>query len=189
MYIHVCEHAHIQMYMYHSHMHNCHLNTIPPNPHTCKAHECTTCTCVIHSYQLLHIGFALHPSAVLATSCAVARAGAILGKVPLHQHIAAMCCAPPQSFALPLPVVGALGSGLVGWGKLRFSEFCLVPSPGVTFLEQVTNLTAVYRQIGEVLANKAGVSDMFCTGFVYEEGLHVFPQYTCMQGQCGIIYY
>eukprot|EP00731_Ephydatia_muelleri_P020763 Em0013g490a len=101
-------------------------------------------------------GCSLHPSAVLGASCAVARAGAILGNVPLHQHIAALCSVSRQSFALPIPVVGAIGSGLVGCGKLRFLEFCLVPSPEVSTLEQVTNLTAIYRQIGEVLASKGG---------------------------------
>ena len=114
-----------------------------------------------HTSRYTYVGCSLHPSAVLGASCAVARAGAILGNVPLHQHIAALCSVSRQSFALPIPVVGAIGSGLVGCGKLRFLEFCLVPSPEVSTLEQVTNLTAIYRQIGEVLASKGGVSGLY----------------------------
>ena len=128
------------------------------------AHMCTHIHTHAHFHTRSHAshytGRTLHPSTVLGASCAVARAGAVLGNVPLHQHIASLCNVSQQSFALPIPVVGAIGSGRVGYGKLRFLEFCLVPSPEAIILEQVTNLTAIYRQIGEVLMSKAGVSDV-----------------------------
>ena len=64
----------------------------------------------------------------------------------------------PQKYAVPIPVVAALGHGS---GKLRVREFCLCPLPGTgaSLSQQMRMLERVHYELGKYLATKMGVSD------------------------------
>lgn len=119
-------------------------------------------------------GLVVHPSALFASSCAIASCGAQLTKTPLFLHLAnivppALCppitnsanqrgSKPKLKFTMPIPVVSALAGGQLLIGKLRFREFCMTPLSGSPFPEQIKMLTQVHTELGKAVQVKAGVS-------------------------------
>ena len=131
-------------------------------------------------------GSQLHPSSLLAVSCASAIAGAQLSNTPLYLHLAKHYTPPNTNhsakntptqtrrksnirrtshgknsdqfkYTMPIPVVGALSGGHMGCGKAKFREFCVSPLPGAPFPEQIRMILSVHSELGKTLTAKYGV--------------------------------
>jgi enolase len=101
---------------------------------------------------------ALGANAILAISCAVARAAAQAQQIPLWRWLAAG--RPPS---LPVPMVNILSGGLHAGGNIEFQDFLVIPHGVSGYPAQLEAITAVHRETKKILDEKqltlTGVAD------------------------------
>jgi enolase len=100
----------------------------------------------------------LGANAILAVSCAVARAAASGLRVPLWRHLAA-----GRAAALPVPMVNILSGGLHAGHNFEFQDFLVVPQGFVEYRDALEAVVAVHRAARRVLEERGyvltGVAD------------------------------
>ena len=96
----------------------------------------------------------LGANAILAVSCAAARALAASRGIPLWQSLAGARVA-----KMPLPMVNVLSGGLHACGGIEFQDFLAVPHGCATFGEALEATWRVRRRMGEILAADGRMPD------------------------------
>jgi enolase len=100
----------------------------------------------------------LGANAILGVSCAVARAAASAGDMPLWRYLAG-----PRRAILPVPMVNILSGGLHAGRNIEFQDFLAVPVGFATYAEALEAIVAVHAAAREVLealgAALTGVAD------------------------------
>jgi enolase len=92
----------------------------------------------------------LGANATVAVSLAVARAGAKVKGVPLHEHLRA------GSHILPVPMMNILNGGKHAGTKLRIQEFMVAPVGAPTFAEALRTGVEVYHSLKKELKDAYG---------------------------------
>jgi len=93
----------------------------------------------------------LGANAMVAVSLAVARAGAEVKGIPLHEHLRA------GSHVLPVPMMNILNGGKHAGTKLRIQEFMVAPVGAPTFAEALRTGVEVYHSLKKKLKDAYGV--------------------------------
>lgn len=88
----------------------------------------------------------LGANAMLAASCAVARAAAVHAGIPLWKHLAG-----DRKPVLPLPMVNILSGGLHAGGNIEFQDFLVYPDPAKSYAEQLESIVAVHAETRRIL--------------------------------------
>ncbi len=100
----------------------------------------------------------LGANAILAVSCAVARAAAIATGQPLWRYLAAS-----RTPVLPLPMVNILSGGLHASKAMEFQDFLAIPWAAQSFAQAMEWITAIHRSTRELLEQRGayftGVAD------------------------------
>ncbi len=100
----------------------------------------------------------LGANAILAVSCAVARAIAQLEGRPLWQSLAG-----ERTAILPLPMVNILSGGLHAAKAMEFQDFLAIPHAAGSFRQAMEWITAIHREARKVLEARGayftGVAD------------------------------
>lgn len=100
----------------------------------------------------------LGANAILAVSCAVARAAAAARRMPLWRHLAE-----GRHAVLPVPMVNILSGGLHAGGQVEFQDFLVIPRGFATFAQALEAIVAVHRAARQVIADRGlaltGVAD------------------------------
>ncbi len=100
----------------------------------------------------------LGANAILAVSCAVARAAALSQGLPLWRYLAG-----DRQPVLPLPMVNILSGGLHAARAMEFQDFLAVPWAAGSFAEAMEWIAAIHRSAREVLEGRGayftGVAD------------------------------
>jgi enolase len=96
-------------------------------------------------------------NALIATSLAVAHAGAADAGLPLWRHLAG-----DRKAALPLPEIQLFGGGAHAGRRVDIQDFMVVATGARTFADALDMTAEVYREAGRLLGEKgklAGVAD------------------------------
>jgi enolase len=100
----------------------------------------------------------LGANAILAVSCAVARAAAVARRMPLWRHLAG-----GRKPALPVPMVNIFSGGLHAGGHIEFQDFLIAPRGFATYAEALEAIVAVHRAARRVIEDRGfiltGVAD------------------------------
>jgi enolase len=99
-------------------------------------------------------------NAILAVSCAVARAAAMANRIPLWRYLAGH--REPQ---LPAPMVNILSGGLHASGNFEFQDFLVIPRGFTAFRDSLEAIVAVHRAT-RVLLDERG----FAINGIADEG-------------------
>jgi enolase len=91
----------------------------------------------------------LGANALLATSLAVAKAGASLRGVPLYRYLGGA-----RAKQLPVPMLNILNGGKHASGSVDFQEFMIVPVGAANFHKAMQISSEVYHSLHKVLENK-----------------------------------
>jgi enolase len=91
----------------------------------------------------------LGANALLATSLAVAKAGANLRGVPLYRYLGG-----PTARQLPIPMLNILNGGKHASGSVDFQEFMIVPVGAANFHKAMQISSEVYHSLRKVLEDK-----------------------------------
>jgi len=100
-------------------------------------------------------------NAVLAVSCAVARAGAKAHRTPLWRYLAG-----DREPSLPVPMINILSGGLHASGNFEFQDFLVIPRGVATYGDGLEAVVAVHRAT-RVLLDERGFE---ITGIADEGG-------------------
>jgi enolase len=92
----------------------------------------------------------LGANALLATSLAVAKAGASLRGVPLYRYLGGT-----RAKILPVPMLNILNGGKHASGSIDFHEFMIVPVGAANFHKAMQISSEVYHSLRKVLEDKA----------------------------------
>ncbi|MBR7124649.1 MAG: phosphopyruvate hydratase [Candidatus Methanomethylophilaceae archaeon] len=93
----------------------------------------------------------LGANALIATSLAVAKAGAAVKGVPLYQHIG------KDGVTLPVPMLNIINGGKHAGGNLKIQEFMIIPAGAKTFSDCLRMSSEVYMSLKSMLKKKYGV--------------------------------
>ncbi|KAF0910626.1 hypothetical protein E2562_003055 [Oryza meyeriana var. granulata] len=96
----------------------------------------------------------LGANAILAVSLAVCKAGAIIKKIPLYQHIANL--AGNKQLVLPVPAFNVINGGSHAGNKLAMQEFMILPTGASSFKEAMKMGVEVYHNLKFVIKKKYG---------------------------------
>jgi len=91
----------------------------------------------------------LGANAILATSLAVAEAGANFRSVPLYRYLGGV-----KANLLPVPMLNILNGGKHASDSVDFQEFMIVPVGAANFHEALRISSEVYHSLRKVLENK-----------------------------------
>jgi enolase len=91
----------------------------------------------------------LGANALLATSLAVAKAGANFRGVPLYRYLGGA-----RAKQLPVPMLNILNGGKHASGSIDFQEFMIVPVGAANFQKAMQISSEVYHSLHKVLENK-----------------------------------
>ena len=93
----------------------------------------------------------LGANAIIATSLAVAQAGAMIEGVPLYQHIGS------NGKTLPVPMLNIINGGKHAGGNLKIQEFMVIPAGAKSFSECLRMSSEIYMSLKSMLKKKYGV--------------------------------
>ncbi|CAN1267250.1 ENO1 [Linum perenne] len=96
----------------------------------------------------------LGANAILAVSLAICKAGAIVSKIPLYQHIANL--AGNKNLVLPVPAFNVINGGSHAGNKLAMQEFMILPTGAESFKEAMKMGVEVYHHLKAVIKKKYG---------------------------------
>jgi enolase len=96
----------------------------------------------------------LGANAILAVSLAVCKAGALVKKIPLYQHIANL--AGNKNLVLPVPAFNVINGGSHAGNKLAMQEFMILPTGASSFKEAMKMGVEVYHNLKSVIKKKYG---------------------------------
>ncbi|XP_059451928.1 enolase [Corylus avellana] len=96
----------------------------------------------------------LGANAILAVSLAVCKAGALVKKIPLYQHIANL--AGNKTLVLPVPAFNVINGGSHAGNKLAMQEFMILPVGASCFKEAMKMGVEVYHHLKAVIKKKYG---------------------------------
>lgn len=99
----------------------------------------------------------LGANSLIATSMAIAHAGAALQRVPLWKSLAG-----DRPVRLPLPEIQIFGGGAHAARRIDIQDFMVIPVGARDYVQALEMTSDVYRAAGRILANKglrAGVAD------------------------------
>ena len=98
----------------------------------------------------------LGANAILATSLAVARAGAVEAGVPLYQHLAVIG-GNDEPLDLPRPTVNLFSGGKHAGGQMPLQDVLVTPMSATTVDEAMAMVSAVFRAAVERCAERYGM--------------------------------
>ncbi|CAN6272435.1 unnamed protein product [Urochloa humidicola] len=96
----------------------------------------------------------LGANAILAVSLAVCKAGAMVKKIPLYQHIANL--AGNKTLVLPVPAFNVINGGSHAGNKLAMQEFMILPTGASSFKEAMKMGVEVYHHLKSIIKKKYG---------------------------------
>ncbi|KAF5457732.1 hypothetical protein F2P56_021812, partial [Juglans regia] len=96
----------------------------------------------------------LGANAILAVSLAVCKAGSLVKKIPLYQHIANL--AGNKTLVLPVPAFNVINGGSHAGNKLAMQEFMILPVGASSFKEAMKMGVEVYHHLKAVIKKKYG---------------------------------
>jgi enolase len=96
----------------------------------------------------------LGANAILAVSLAVCKAGAMVKKIPLYQHIANL--AGNKTVVLPVPAFNVINGGSHAGNKLAMQEFMILPTGASSFKEAMKMGVEVYHNLKSIIKKKYG---------------------------------
>ncbi len=91
----------------------------------------------------------LGANAILGTSLAIAKAGAMEAGLPLYRYIGGV-----NAYTLPVPMMNILNGGSHADNKIDFQEFMVMPVKADTFSEALRMGTEVFHTLKKVLHDK-----------------------------------
>ena len=126
----------------------------------------------------------LGANALLAVSCAVARAGAVSHRVPLWRWLAGT-----RQATMPLPMVNILSGGLHAGGNIEFQDFLVMPHGVVGYPQQLEAIVRVHAAAKQILDERGlvttGVADEGGWGPRFESNEHALEILTEAIGRTG----
>jgi len=102
----------------------------------------------------------LGANATCGVSLAIARAGALVNKLPLYQFISQFYQFKITSDKLPVPLVNIINGGHHADSNLDLQEYWIVPHGVGIFSQQIRAISEIYHQLGKVLVNQGYDSDV-----------------------------
>lgn len=90
-------------------------------------------------------------NAIIATSLAVAKAGAALNGIPLYEHIGS------DGVTLPVPMLNIINGGKHAGGNLKIQEFMIIPAGAESFSDCLRMSSEIYMSLKSRLKKKYGV--------------------------------
>ena len=97
----------------------------------------------------------LGANAILAVSIACLRAGACVQRLPVYQHVAALCNRPKDGpFTMPVPLVNLINGGRHAGGSADFQEYMIVPLGAPTLVEAVRWSAEVFHHLRTVIDHR-----------------------------------
>jgi enolase len=100
----------------------------------------------------------LGANAILAVSCAVARAAATAARIPLWKHLAGA-----RAAGMPTPMVNIISGGLHAGGNIEFQDFLVIPRGYPDLASSLEAIVGVHRATGRLLRERGftltGVAD------------------------------
>lgn len=126
----------------------------------------------------------LGANAILAVSCAAARAMAAASGVPLWRHLAGHC--PPK---MPVPMVNILSGGLHAGKNLEFQDFLVQPWGVKGYRAQMEAIVTIHRMVRRLLDTAGyvltGVADEGGWGPKMETNEKALALLTTAISECG----
>jgi len=102
----------------------------------------------------------LGANAILAVSCASARAAALTKSIPLWRHLADVFGTTPR---MPVPMINIISGGLHAGRQLEFQDFLVMPREPGSVMYMLEATVRVHGMTGQILANRGyqltGVAD------------------------------
>ena len=124
-------------------------------------------------------------NAILAVSCAVARAAARSAGVPLWRHLGG-----DRECGMPLPMVNILSGGLHAGGNIEFQDFLVMPHGVKGYPQQLEAIVQVHAAARQVLAERGldvtGVADEGGWGPRFESNEQALAILTEAIGRTGL---
>jgi enolase len=99
----------------------------------------------------------LGANAILASSLAFARAGAVARRIPLYQHFADMIGQPAPPRTLPRMTINLFSGGKHAGGQVPIQDVLVVPASAKTIDEGLAMTFAVFQSAAELTAKKYNV--------------------------------
>ena len=96
----------------------------------------------------------LGANAVLGTSLACARAGAISYRYPLYQYLTRLTRPQPEIYDLPVPFMNVINGGIHAGYNLDVQEFMLIPLGASSFKEALRWGAEIFHNLGRLLKAK-----------------------------------
>lgn len=128
----------------------------------------------------------LGANAILAVSCAVARAAATASRIPLWRHLAA-----DRVPILPVPMVNILSGGLHAGGNIEFQDFLVIPQGYTDYGQALEAIVAVHRAARQVLEARefvlTGVADEGGWGPRLQSNELALEILTCAVERAGLV--
>jgi enolase len=123
-------------------------------------------------------------NAILATSMAVAKAGASSAGKRIYQHILeiAQQAGLKTNLNMPIPLFNMINGGLHGAGNLDFQEFHVIPASSKSFSEGLRAGVEIYMAVGENLKRRGAIHSVGDEGgfapnlFTNADALEVFVE-------------
>ncbi|KAF8732818.1 hypothetical protein HU200_015161 [Digitaria exilis] len=109
---------------------------------------------VLISFDVCVESTKLGANAILAVSLAVCKAGAMVKKIPLYQHIANL--AGNKTLVLPVPAFNVINGGSHAGNKLAMQEFMILPTGASSFSEAMKMGAEVYHHLKSIIKKKYG---------------------------------
>lgn len=102
----------------------------------------------------------LGANAILAVSCAAARAASLTTGIPLWRHLSDVFGTTPR---MPVPMINIISGGLHAGRQLEFQDFLVIPRGPGSLISTLEATARVHRMAGQILANRGylltGVAD------------------------------
>ncbi len=102
----------------------------------------------------------LGANAILGTSLACARAGAILYKYPLYQYLTRLTRPQPEVFNLPVPFMNVINGGIHAGFTLDIQEFMIIPMGASSFKEALKWGSEIFHTLDKILKEKGHTANI-----------------------------
>merc|ERR1719213_1259633 len=97
----------------------------------------------------------LGANAILGVSMAVAKAGAVVNRIPLYRHIGNLA-GNTSAMVLPMPCFNVINCGSHAGNKLAFQEYFIIPVGAATFKEAMQIGAECYHTLKGIIKKKYG---------------------------------
>ncbi|GAH03116.1 unnamed protein product, partial [marine sediment metagenome] len=102
----------------------------------------------------------LGANAILGTSLACTRAGAICYHYPLYQYLTRLTRPQPEVFDLPVPFMNVINGGIHAGFTLDIQEFMIIPMGASSFKEALRWGSEIFHTLDKILKEKGHIANI-----------------------------